>query len=390
MKKIRNVVAFLLFCLMVCVLQTNVYAADKNSVDWDELLKVPVKKAQKEANPEMRMAHNIYSDPDLSATCGKFDGFMIDFKADKVGTATYWALCNWEMNIDDLTSKYEITDMYMGAYAGLQMCPEGPKAIMSFWDINYKDAYGKNKKVQAKRVYPSTKDTSKFDGEGEGTNYICDYKWKAGRWYRMYLNCYQNKKGKTFVEQWVADLSTGKWTLISRFDTGLYNSYFEGAMSQFMENYDYLYANETRTFEYRNIRVRQYKKKNWTTIKTSCLSVDTFTDNKKGNASYGATADRFYGIANGYGPDAFEIDEVVGDTYTVKPTRNLYIPSTNGKNKPTQILINNASLSKNAVKRIVKNNKVKKVTLKGLNKSSVKKYKKWIGQINKQIIVTTK
>ena len=40
----------------------------------------------------------------MSATTGKFDGFMIDFKADKVGTATYWALCNWEMNIDDLMS----------------------------------------------------------------------------------------------------------------------------------------------------------------------------------------------------------------------------------------------------------------------------------------------
>ncbi len=390
MKKIKRILAFLVVCLTICLFQTEVHAADKNGVDWDELLKVPEEQAQNEANPEERMAHNIYSDPDLSATSGKFDGFMIDFKADKVGTATYWALCTWEMNIDNLRSKYDVKDPYMGAYAGLQMCPEGPKAIMSFWEVDYKDASGKKKKIQAKRVSPSVKDTTKFDGEGEGTNYICDYKWKAGKWYRMYLNCYQNKKGKTFVEQWVADLSTGKWTLISRFDTGLYDSYFEGAMSQFMENFDYEYANETRSFEYRNIRVREYKKKKWKTIKSSWLSVDTFDDNKKGNAVYGATTDRFYGITNGYGPDAFEIDEIVGDTYTIKPIKNLYIPSTNGKNKPTQILIDSASLSKSAVKKIVKNNKVKKVTLKGLKKSNVKKYKKWIRQANKKVKVTVK
>lgn len=387
MKKIKGVLTLIALCLCVCLLQTTAYAAD---IDWDSLLKVPAKKAKQEANPENRMAHNIYADPDLSATSGKFDGFMIDFKADKTGTATYWALCNWQMNKDDLMSRYEVIDEYAGAYAGLQMRPDGPKAIMSFWEIKYKTASGKEKKVEAKRVYPSIGDTNKFGGEGEGTNYICDYKWKKGKWYRMYLNCYQNKKGKTYVEQWVADLSTGKWTLISRFDTGLYHSYFEGAMSQFMENYNYNYANETRTFEYRNIRVREYGKKDWTTIKKADLSVDTCWDNKKGNAVYGATKNCFYGIANGYGPDAFELDEVVCDTYKVKPTNNLYIPSTNGKNKPTQILIEKASLSKSVLKRIVKNNNVKKVTLKGLKKSTAKKYKKYILQVNKKIKVTVK
>ncbi len=383
MKKIKS---FIALCLALCLMQTTTYAAD---INWDAILKVPAN-AKEEANPENRMAHNVYSDPDLSATSGKFDGFMIDFKADKRGMCTYWALCNWGMNKDDLISKYDVIDTDAGAYAGLQIRPDGTKAIMSFWEIKYKDAFGKEKKIEAKRVYPSNGDTDKFGGEGEGTNYICDYKWKQGKWYRMYLNCYQNKKGKTFVEQWIADLSTGKWTLISRFDTGLYYSYFEGGMSQFMENYNHEYANETRTFEYRNIRVREYGKQDWTTIKRADLSVDTYWDNKKGNAAYGATKNCFYGIANGYGPDAFELDEVVCDTYTVKPTNNLYIPSTKGKNKPTQILIDKASLSKSDVKKIMKNNNVKKVTLKGLKKSKVKKYKTWIGQVNKKIKVTVK
>ena len=294
------------------------YREDLESINWDEILDVSTKQAESETNPENRMAHNVYVDPDLSATSGKFDGFMIDFKADKAGMATYWALCNWQMNKDDLMSKYNVIDAYAGAYAGLQMRSDGPKAIMSFWEIKYIDESGNEKKIEAKRVYPLGGDTNKFSGEGEGNNYICDYSWEEGKWYRMYLNCYQDENGKTFVEQWIADLSTDKWTLISRFDTGLYNSCFEGGMSQFMENYDYNYANETRTFEYCNICVRGYGQEDWTPILTADLSIDTFWDNKKGNAFYGATKDCFYGIANGYGPDAYEKDEAVCDTFTIE------------------------------------------------------------------------
>ncbi len=326
-----NVVAFLVLCLAVCLLPLNPCAADQNGVDWDALLAVPADMAEKEENPEHRMAYNVYSDPDLSATSGRFDGFLIDFKADKAATATYWALCNWYMNMDDLQSKYELTDACGGAYAGLQMRPDGPMAIMSFWEICYLDASGNQQTLEAERVYPPDGDTDRFGGEGEGTNYICDYNWQARQWYRMYLNCYQNEEGRTFVEQWVADLSTGEWTLISRFDTGLYHSFFEGGMSQFMENYDDLYANETRTFEYRNIHVREYGKQQWTAISTSWLSVDTYWDNKKGNAAFGAIGDRFYGIANGYGPPAFELNCPVGDTYTVQTTSDFVLPSGMGE-----------------------------------------------------------
>lgn len=319
----RSILVLAVCWLAVCLIQAAC-AAELNGVDWDALL---LAEDAQEDNPEQRMAHNIYSDPDLSATSGKFDGFLIDFKADRAGTATYWALCNWQMNLDDLTARYEVPDPYAGAYAGLQMRPDGPKAIMAFWEISCLDAAGNTETIEAKRVYPSTEETNRFDGEGEGTNYICDYAWKTGEWYRMYLNCCCDPEGRTFVEQWVAELSTGEWTLISRFDTGLRHSYFEGSMSQFMENYDEAYANETRTFEYRNICVREYGKAEWTTINTSSLSVDTCWDNKKGNALFGATEDRFYGIANGYGPDAYEMDEVVEGVYTVQsPEELIFLP----------------------------------------------------------------
>ena len=45
------------------------------------------------------MAYNIYSDPDLSATSRAFKSFVIDFCATKRLIHTYWALCNWQMNL---------------------------------------------------------------------------------------------------------------------------------------------------------------------------------------------------------------------------------------------------------------------------------------------------
>jgi len=386
MKKSKGILAVLVFCMVICFVGTTAQAADQNGVDWDKLIEVPEEAAKQEANPENRMAHNLYVDPDLSATSRKFSGFMIDFKADKTATNTYWALCNWQMNTDDLKKQY-VKVKGGGAYAGLQIRSDGPKAIMSFWDVECDDVYANRTSIRAKRLYPTQEDTNVFGREGTGANYIYDYPWKAGRWYRMYINSYQNNKGRTYVEQWIADLEIGKWTLISRFDTGLYNSYFQGGMSQFMENYNGLSANETRSFEYRNIRVREYESGEWKTIRNATLSVDTWWDNKKGNAVFGATNDRFYGITNGYGSDAFELNQKVRGTFRVMPTENMCIPSTKGANKPTQLLIDGADLSESTLKKIIMFNGVKTVYLKDIKKSKLKKYRQWILETNRDAII---
>lgn len=128
-----------------------------------------------ESNPEDRMAHNIYSDPILSGTSGHYSAFSIDFLAEDIATATYWALCNWTMDTSALGAQYEITDEG-GAYSGLQITEDGPMAILSFWDIHYQKN-GKDTFLQARRLYPSG-DESYFGGEGEGTHYIGSYPWK--------------------------------------------------------------------------------------------------------------------------------------------------------------------------------------------------------------------
>ena len=70
-------VALVLALMCILTFPIGVSAASQEAVDWAALLTVPAEEAQREENPEQRMAHNIYSDPDLSATSGKFDGFLI-------------------------------------------------------------------------------------------------------------------------------------------------------------------------------------------------------------------------------------------------------------------------------------------------------------------------
>lgn len=326
-KNLKQIIACILFGILMSMrLFSQKALADEaeDTLNWEQLLTVP-EDATDEPNPERRMAHNIYANPDLNATGKKFNGFLIDFKADQTATATYWALCNWKMNLDDLKTKYTVNGGG-SAYAGLQTTTEGQKAIMSFWQIEYVDESGNVALIKPQRVYPEIGATNEFGNEGSGTNYIGLYPWEEGKWYRMYLNAYDDESGKTFVEQWVCDLSEEKWTLISRFDTGLYHSYFEGSMSQFMENYSGAFSNYTRTFEYKNYNVREYISNEWTAISNIYLSVDTYWDNKKGNAVYGATTDRVYGITNGYGADQFQLGETIGNQYTILAMNDVILP----------------------------------------------------------------
>ena len=275
------------------------------------------------------MSHNIYSDPVLNGTSGKYSGFLIDFCSDHAATSTYWALCNWYMDISDFKSKHTVLDpdSAAGAYAGLQNRPDGKKAIMSFWEVKYLDENNNEQSLRAKRIYPEGGETNQFGGEGEGSNYITDYYWRTGKWYRMYICCYDDATtGHTFVEQWVMDIEKGVWTKISCFDTGLCHSYFKGAMSQFMENYGWEYSNEVRTFAYRNMYVREYDTGEWKYINQSELVVDTWWDNKKGNFAFTADGNTLYGITCGYGPDTAALNDDIRRKYTISSTSGPVTP----------------------------------------------------------------
>ena len=297
----------------------NYIAPDAESIDWHSLMdfKEPV---PSESNPEQRMAHNIYSDPLLDEMSGKYSGFLIDFRSDHDAVCTYWSLCNWSMDITDLASKYTVTDSGW-AYAGFQNTLNGKTAIMSFWDIHYNDENGNDTIIRAKQIYPNNAGVSTFSGEGEGANRNQPYAWKAGHWYRMYLNCYEdNEIGHTIVEQWIQNIDTKEWTKISCFDTGLSESFMTGDMSQFMENYDWEYCNEVRSGSIRNIYVRDYDSGEWIAVTRSKLSVDTWYGNKKGNFAFDADKSTLYGITCGFGDDIANDGEDISKVFVIEPS----------------------------------------------------------------------
>ena len=114
----------------------------------------------------------IGSNLDLSKTSEKFSAFTIDFKGIETPKFTYWCLLQWYMDISKFKESHP--DATGGlAYGGLQVTGDGPKGIMSFWELNYKEN-GVSKKQRATRVYPPGEEGT-FTGEGERTNFISTY-----------------------------------------------------------------------------------------------------------------------------------------------------------------------------------------------------------------------
>jgi len=260
-------------------------------------------------------AYNIYSDPDLSNTSRKFDTFMIDFRGVQTPQATYWALANWGM---DLTASSKVYSNLSGggSYAGLQNTGKRV-AIMAFWEYKYEG----DKILNASRMYPSGKDNG-FGGEGEGTNWIGPYQWNDNSWYRMVLHCWTDTEtGTTFVGQWFLDEATGKWTLISYFDTKLTGSFFKGNMSQFQENFYGKQAEPEREFNYKNMYILDHTDGKWKSLAASTLSCDYNSDNKKGTREFGATEEYFWGKAAGVklkDQTAYNATAQKSEKYTIK------------------------------------------------------------------------
>ena len=265
-----------------------------------------------------RMAHNIYSDPDVSKTSGGYDTFTIDFRATETPDATYWALANFGMDLKGSMKQYP-NATGGGAYAGLQHAGGERKAIMSFWEISYRNG----KILRASRVFPGGKEND-FGGEGEGTNWITPFKWEDNKWYRMVLHCWKDAEtGTTFAGEWFQNIESGEWSLVSYFDTHLTDSFFKGNMSQFMENFSSGNADPERDFNYKNMYVLDHEDGKWKSLAKSELSYDTAWDNKRGSHEFGATEEYFWGKASGLLPDGMTQDQydkasTLKKSYTIK------------------------------------------------------------------------
>ncbi len=241
------------------------------------------------------MSKNIYSDPILTETSRKFNSFTIDFKGTKTPNSTYWALCNWGMDLTEF--KKEHSDATGGgAYGGLQTLINSKTAILSFWEILYKEN-GQQKSHRAKRIYPSG-DESSFGGEGEGTNYIHEFNWATNVWYRFVIHSWTDYSTKnTFVGEWIQNLNTKEWTLFAYFNTNLKNSYIIGGLSQFQENFNAKYFGVERSFQIKNMYAYDRSYKKWISLNSSRLSFDPpeWNYDTAGTHEIGYTNDYFYG-----------------------------------------------------------------------------------------------
>ena len=241
------------------------------------------------------MAKNIYSNPDLSNTSRKFDAFTIDFRGIDTPNSTYWSLCNWQMDLTEFKKTH--TDVTGGgAYGGLQTIINGKTAIISFWEVGYKEN-GVAKTQRASRIYPKG-DESTFGGEGEGTNYIHEFNWPTNVWHRFVIFSWTDySTKKTFVGEWIQNLSTQEWTLFAYFNTKLDNSYITGGLSQFQENYNANYFGTERSFQIKNMYAYDRVNRKWISLNTTRLSYDpaSWGYNTAGTHDIGYTTNYFYG-----------------------------------------------------------------------------------------------
>ncbi len=272
---------------------------------------------------EGEMAYNFYSEPQFEGEMA-YTTYAIDMRADLTPDATYWSLANFGMYISDKTRAEYPGIEAGGSYAGLQHAGNQRKAIMAFWEWHYwpgspkpsspigkhedgTDDWGETNLI-AERIYPKGSQNG-FGGEGEGTNWITNYPWKTGQWYRMVLHTWEDPiRGTTYCGQWFQDLTTGKYTLISYFDTKMRDSYLVGNMHFFMENFYGYNLDQERDVKLKNIYAKQKVTNDdgsvdwvWTSINSSKLShCNNWAKNKIGAHSFGATEEYFWGKTGGF------------------------------------------------------------------------------------------
>lgn len=254
----------------------------------------------------------------------RYTEYAIDFKADYVPKATYCALANLQMDLSPLQKQYRnVRNEYAGVnlYAGFQRRWNEYNTIMSAWDTYYTDHNGVEHTIRPRQVYPDQVyiGNGAFSGEGTGLQMLIPYEWDAGHWYRMLLQCSWTETGSTMVEQWVCDLESGVWTLMSKCDTGIPNSCFIGGNCFFLENFDNKFAGEIRAMEVCNARIRSAESGQWQSILTATLGSRGGMPAYNGSYAYGAEDNCFYMITSGAGGDWFGTDKVPANhtNYTV-------------------------------------------------------------------------
>lgn len=279
------------------------YAADDIFARWDE------DAASAEKCYDKNAQYLLYN----ACIGGGLDIYTIDFCTDDAPLYTYYALCNFWMSLDGLYAQpdfaelpdTEMNTMAGGTYAGLQTHESGPAAIMSFWHTEYIDTDGERHLIEAERLYPAGGETNKFGGEGTGTNYFTNIDWEPSHWYRMVIRCWDDPDtGSTLVGQWLCDLESDEWTLISYFNTGIPDSSLDDVY-QFLENWWEETNDQVRSWKLKNLYGRDKQTARWHSLNAETMQAIDF-GSQIGGYEYGVKDNCFWGKSCGKGRDMKE------------------------------------------------------------------------------------
>lgn len=269
-----------------------------NRTLWAGRMSLPSDDAIKSYKATQRSPY-VVCRPDFPDTSGYYE-YAVDFKVDSQPRGTYLSICNWDMDISSLQSRYtDVHREYSGvaAYAGFQVLADGTKvAIMSVWDTYVTDANGTATTIHATKTYPANPRRSQsFGGEGQGIQTIVDYDWQLGRTYRALIQCNQTSTGNCELVFYVCDLTTGAWTELVAYDLGYSNTYMTSACC-FLENYLLETAASVRTVELSNFRAHSVEIGSWVSAYSA-----TMEENYEypGSYAYGSDDTCFWAITSG-------------------------------------------------------------------------------------------
>ena len=255
--------------------------------------------------------HGFYMTCYSDVTDRKSDGFMIDFYSDSPDAlCTYWSNANWSMYTTESIRKLGYKSITGGgAYAGLQIrySSSDRVGIMSMWRYEYRDK-GKITYLYADCMYGAN---THYDNEGSGTSCILPYAWKSGQWYKELLYCWTDEEtGYTFIGTWYYDYEADEWFLLTYYNTKLADSYIQGDIGQFLENYLDTYNDRYRSFRYKGIYFLSHDSKEWVSSPTVYLRSD---GNAKavGEAKQGVSDDKTYVWASVDGASTIDTDNTL-------------------------------------------------------------------------------
>lgn len=235
----------------------------------------------------------------------RYTEYMVDLKADYLPRGTYCCLGNWRMDLTGLSHKHRVirpAKAELHAYAGLQRLADGrPVSIMSFWDMECTDFFGRKSVRHATRLYPAeVLFGGRFWGEGEGERSLVPFYWKAKQWYRMHLKCSPGQDEETtIVEQWILDPQTGLSTLLTRYSVPIPNSAFCGPIAVFLENFLPEFAGELRTMEVSNVRYLDAATRRWRPITSVQIGALAGPEGYEGNCEFGVCGSRIWMLTCG-------------------------------------------------------------------------------------------